>query len=265
MPPVLLGEYVTYVVFFPALSAGPIDRVERFVQDLRNPLGLCDEDWLYAVQRLLTGMFKKFVLADSLAYVALNAATATTVQPGLWTWTLLYAYSFQIFFDFSGYTDIAIGMARLVGVKLPENFNFPYLKSNLTQFWNNWHITLTQWFRGYFFNPLTRAFRSRQKSSPGMIIFIAQISTMLLIGLWHGVTLNFVLWGLWHGAGLFLHNRWSNFAGVHVRDWASTPSRKTLLDASGVLLTFNFVSIGWVFFSMPTLSLTWVVLSKLIG
>ncbi len=125
---------------------------------------------------------------------------------------MLYAYAFQLFFDFSGYTDIAIGTARLMGIKLPENFNHPYLKPNLTQFWSNWHMTLTQWFRAYFFNPVTRALRSASKPvSIPVIIFITQLGTMLLIGLWHGVSFNFILFGLWHGIGLFIHNRWSDW------------------------------------------------------
>jgi D-alanyl-lipoteichoic acid acyltransferase DltB (MBOAT superfamily) len=163
---------------------------------------------------------------------------------------LLYAYAFQIYFDFSGYTDIAIGMGRLLGFKLPENFNSPFLKPNLTQFWNNWHITLTQWFRAYFFNPVTRALRSGKKALPiPVIILITQLATMVLIGLWHGVTLNFVIWGLWHGLGLFVHNRWSEMTRSRM---ATVSSRlQTALNLGGVFLTFNFIALGWVFFALP--------------
>ena len=109
---------------------------------------------------------------------------------------LLYAYAWRLYLDFSGYTDIAIGLGRLFGVRLPENFERPYLKPNLTTFWNSWHITLAQWFRAYFFNQLTRALRSRPRPLPAaLIILIGQVGTMLLIGLWHGVTWNFVAWG----------------------------------------------------------------------
>jgi len=122
---------------------------------------------------------------------------------------LLYAYAFQIYFDFSGYTDIAIGLGRLLGIKLPENFNAPYLKPNLTYSGTIGNMTLTQWFRAYFFNPVTRALRSsKRKFSISGIVFITQMGTMVLIGLWHGVTWNFVAWGVWHGLGLFVHNRW---------------------------------------------------------
>lgn len=264
MPIVTLGEYVTFTIFYPALSAGPIDRIERFVGDLRNPSTLSDADWLFAGERLFVGMFKKFVLADGLALFALSTADATSVRSGLWTWIVVYAYSFQIFFDFSGYTDIAIGLGRMVGIHLPENFNRPYLRRNIAQFWNSWHITLAQWFRSYFFYPLALFLRSK-KIPNWSTVLLAQLSTMTLIGLWHGVTLNFVIWGLWHGFGLFIHNRWHDFTRVRVTNWASTPLRKNILDISGIFLTFNFVAIGWIFFSMPTISLAGDVLSKLIN
>ncbi len=210
LPVVSLSEYVVYVIFFPALAAGPIDRIERFVGDLRRPLALTADDLGEAGKRLVLGLFKKFAIADALALIALNATNALQVRTAGWAWVLLYAYAFQIYFDFSGYTDIAIGLGRLLGIKLPENFKAPYLKPNLTQFWNNWHMTLTQWFRAYFFNPVTRAMRSGKKPVPiPVIIFITQVVTMVLIGLWHGVTMNYVVWGLWHGLGLFIHNRWS--------------------------------------------------------
>jgi alginate O-acetyltransferase complex protein AlgI len=183
--------------------------------------------------------------------VALNANNALQVEKAGLGWVLLYAYAFQLYFDFSGYTDIAIGLGRLLGVRLPENFKAPYWKPNLTQFWNNWHITLTQWFRTYFFNPVTRAMRSREKQLPiPLIIFFTQLATMVLIGLWHGVAWNFILWGLWHGLGLFLHNRWSEWT----RKGFSTllPVWQKILNMGGGLLTFHYVAIGWVFFALPT-------------
>src|SRR5690606_13438773 len=106
---------------------------------------LTQDETLQAGQRIVIGLFKKFVVADALALMALNDTLATQVRYTGWMWIILYAYTFQIYFDFSGYTDIAIGIARLVGIKLPENFSSPYTKPNLTQFWNSWHITLTQW------------------------------------------------------------------------------------------------------------------------
>ena len=266
LPPVSLAEYVNYVIFFPSFTAGPIDRIERFTRDLNHPVTLDREGWLDAGNRFFAGLFKKFVIADALAWVALNDNFAQTVDSSAWMWILLYCYSLRIYFDFSGYTDIAIGLGRLLGVRLPENFNSPYLKQNLTQFWNSWHMTLTQWFRSYFFNPLTRAMRSSKEPVPAiLVIFIAQISTMVLIGLWHGVTLGFVLWGLWHGLGLFVQNRWSDFMKGRLPAWTETPAGQAVIKYSGIFLTFNFVSLGWLFFALPTPTRAWAVMAILLG
>jgi alginate O-acetyltransferase complex protein AlgI len=264
LPVVSLREYVTYIFFYPALTAGPIDRLERFTKDLRASLKLTQEDWMFITRRLGWGLFKKFILADSLALMALNAQNAGQVQSGGWAWVLLYAYSLQIFFDFSGYTDIAIGLGRLVGIHLPENFDKPYLRANLTQFWNNWHMTLTQWFRTYFFNPLTRFLRLR-KYPIWSVILITQFATMTLIGLWHGVTFNFVIWGVWQGFGLFIHNRWQAVSRSHLVDWACTAFRRNVLGALGIFLTFNYVTLGWVWFVLPTPALSMQFFTHLFG
>jgi len=264
LPAVSLAEYVVYVIFFPALAAGPIDRLERFTADLRRPLEFGAADWAETGRRLVAGLFKKFVVADLLALVSLNATNALQVRSTGWSWVLLYAYALQIYFDFSGYTDIAIGLGRLVGIRLPENFNAPYLKPNLTQFWNNWHMTLTQWFRAYFFNPLTRALRSAKKPLPiPAVILLTQVATMVLIGLWHGMTANFILWGLWHGLGLFVHNRWSERTRA---GFAALPGgAQKALNAGGALLTFHYVALGWVFFALPLPATSWHVFLKLFG
>ena len=264
LPVVSLREYVTYIFFYPALTAGPIDRLERFIKDLRASWKPAQEDWIVVVQRIGLGLFKKFILADSLALMALNANNADKIQSSGWAWILMYAYTLQIFLDFSGYTDIAIGMARMVGIRLPENFNSPYLRPNLTQFWNNWHMTLTQWFRAYFFNPLTRALRTRQFPI-WSVILITQFLTMTLIGLWHGVTVNFVIWGAWHGLGLFVHNRWLDATRARVAEWATTPLRQNALHALGLFLTFNYVALGWVWFILPTPALAVQFFAHLFG
>jgi D-alanyl-lipoteichoic acid acyltransferase DltB (MBOAT superfamily) len=304
LPLVTLQEYVIYVIFFPAYTAGPIDRLERFIKDLRAgsvpsgsatagnqksmpsgsattsdqkataadpknlkaPAGNAGSDYLAAGERLVMGLFKKFVVADGLALVALNAGNAAQLHSAGWAWILLYAYSLQIFFDFSGYTDIAIGLGRLLGIVLPENFNAPYLKPNLTQFWNNWHMTLTQWFRAYYFNPFTRWLRTGgRKLSAAAIIFVTQISTFVLIGLWHGITWNFVLWGAWHGVGLFVQNRYSEWVRPHLPDLSARPALKQGLAVFGGLLTFHYVALGWVWFALPSAGLSWQVFLKLFG
>lgn len=251
LPSVSLDEFLTYTFFFPALSAGPIDRIQRFIKDLREPQTLQNDDWVDIAKRILWGLTKKFVLADTLATYAIDPGLVQHLHKPFWMWLAVYAYAFQIYFDFSGYTDVAIGIGRLLGVVLPENFRAPYLKSNLSQFWNNWHITLTQWFRAYFFNPLTRALRQR-KLPTNLVLFFVQMSTMVLIGLWHGIQWSFVAWGAWHGLGLFIQNRWSEWFR---RTRQPSLQQQKWLEYGSVFLTFNFVSLGWVFFALPTLDL----------
>lgn len=265
LPDVTLMEYYNYVLFFPALPAGPIDRIERFVKNLRAEETPSINRVMDGFERVLMGLVKKFVVADSLALISLNAANAYQVTSFTWRWVLVYAYALQIFFDFSGYTDIAIGMARWMGIRLPENFNRPYLKSNLSQFWNNWHITLTQWFRAYYFNPITRALKtSRVKYSPLAIILFGQVSTMVIIGLWHGMTWNFVAWGFWHGIGMFIQNRWSENS-QRWTDWINKTKTGNLARIVSTVLTFHYVAMGWVWFALPDIGASFLVLKHLVG
>ena len=266
LPAVGLAEYVNYAIFFPSFTAGPIDRLERFVKDLRAPLPLKNDDWLFAGQRLAAGLFKKFFVADLLALVSITDALVGQARSPGWLWLELCAYSFRIYFDFSGYTDIAIGMARLMRVRLPENFAAPFLKSNLAQFWSAWHITLTQWFRAYFFNPFTRSLRTSKLVLPTwLIILLTQVGTMLLIGLWHGLTWNFALWGLWHGLGLFLQNRWSEFLRLRFPDLGAGRAARAFFRVTGVLLTFAYFTLGLVFFALSMPQLSFAALMKLFG
>jgi len=272
LPPYTLGEFVSYAIFFPTYTAGPIDRSQRFIQELSHPTTTMDADKTpdnnktgittrasleinnigWGGYRIIWGIFKKFVLADSLALIALSSQNALQVSSSGWMWILLYAYALRIYFDFSGYTDIALGLGRLLGFKLPENFNHPYLKRNLTTFWNSWHITLAQWFRAYFFNPITRSMRSRKRQLPAWaMIIIAQLSTMLLIGLWHGVTWNFAIWGLWHGVGLFVHNRWTNWSRPWLASMDSHPILMKFSNFTSWFVTINYVVLGWVWFALP--------------
>ena len=198
--------------------------------------------------------------------MALNAQNAAQISQAGPAWILLYAYALQIYFDFSGYTDLAIGVGRILGVNLPENFNNPYLKPNLTIFWNNWHMTLTNWFRAYFFNPVTRALRSGERPmNPILGLFLTQMATFVLIGLWHGMTWNFVLWGAWHGIGLFLQNRWSEAMRPRYEALETRPRLRAAVTLLSTLLTFHYVALGWVWFALPDLSLSLRVLGVLIG
>ncbi|MCC7208845.1 MAG: MBOAT family protein, partial [Anaerolineae bacterium] len=255
LPALSFREYLTYLIFFPAYTAGPIDRAERFVRDYRALPALPPLDAARAVEgggRIAAGLVKKFVVADALAAFALNAALAGQARGPLDLWIALYAFAFRLYFDFSGYSDIAIGIARLYGVNLPENFNLPYLRSNITQFWNSWHMTLSTWARLYVFTPLSRALMARKpKPSPLLVILLAQMATMLVIGLWHGITLNFVMWGVWHALGLWLHKVYSDRTRDFYQGLMDRPALRHAVYVAGVLATFHFVALGWVWFALP--------------
>ena len=259
-----LRDFVTYLIFFPAFTAGPIDRIEHFNNEFNNPeLDPINNDFLEGGLRIFRGLFLKFILADSLALISLNSYSANMLKQNGWLWVSLYAYAFRIFFDFSGYTDIAIGIARIAGINLPENFKRPYLSKNITLFWNSWHITLTQWFRTYYFNPVTRYIRSNFRNiTPFLIIFFTQISTMVLIGLWHGISWNFVIWGFWNGLGLFIHNRWSENIKPKLSFLNSKPFRLPY-EIFSILLTFNFIALGWVWFALPDINNSLAVFTQL--
>jgi alginate O-acetyltransferase complex protein AlgI len=266
LPSLSLREYTTYAIFFPSFTAGPIDRAERFLPELRALPGPDPSRFVQGGMRIVVGIGKKFVIADSLAYMALSATTAHQANSVGGLWVLLYAYAFRIYFDFSGYSDIAIGIGQLFGIKLPENFTQPYLKRNITQFWQSWHITLSQWVRFYVFSPLTRFLLTRDhKPSPTILALIGQLATMLAIGLWHGVTWGFAAWGVWHGVGLFIHKVWSDHTRPYYLKLRERPRLGQALGVAGTLLTFHFVVLGWVWFALPDIGTSWDVFGRLFG
>lgn len=270
LPEHSLGEFFGYTLFFPALLAGPIDRAERFQRDWQKLPALSATNWVRwqnGLSRIALGMGKKFIIADSLAFgLSLTPALGSTVDRPGWLWFLLYGYAWRLYLDFSGYTDMAIGFGLLFGIELPENFKRPYWQPSITAFWQSWHITLSDWVRFYVFSPLSRTLlRRKPRPSTWSIIFISQLTTMLIIGLWHGITLNFFIWGAWHGIGLFIHKMWSDRTRRWYRSLGETPRLLSAWTWLGRLLTFHYVVIGWVWFVMPEFDLAVDVLLKLVG
>jgi len=256
LPVLSLREYVTYVIFAPSFVAGPIDRAERFVIDYRALPGLRGLDaarFRVGGTRIAIGLLKKFVIADSLALgMSLTAQNAAQTQSTFWLWMLLYGYGLRLYFDFSGYTDIAIGIGIMFGITLPENFKRPYLKTTLTAFWQSWHMTLSSWARFYVFSPFSRwLLMRRHKPSSTLIVLIAQLATMCTIGLWHGVTWGFLAWGVWHGLGLWLHKQWSDRTRKWYRRLNEKPRQKRAWTIVSWFATFQFVMLGWVWFALP--------------
>lgn len=260
-----LCTYFNYVLFFPALIAGPIDRIEHFEIEFNKETQKF-QDFIVSGKRLLIGLIRKFVIADTLVLIALNSKNAVLVKSSFWLWFLLFAYAWMIYFDFSGYTDIAIGLSAFIGITLPENFDRPYSAQNLALFWNKWHMSLTQWFRSYFFNPFTRFLRTRKKPLPPTIILaITQILTMTLIGLWHGISWNYLYWGLWHGLGLFIQNRWANYMQKYQGILNLSNPIQRLLSTISVIFTFVFISLGWIWFVTPDPQISFLIFKKLFG
>lgn len=236
-------DFLFYVVFFPHQIAGPILRGHELFPQIGYK-NLRGDDFQVGAQRVVIGLFQKAVIADNLSIVADHGFTSFEELSAGEIYVTLLAYSFQIFFDFSGYTNMGIGSARMLGYRLPENFDSPYLARNISDFWRRWHMTLSRWIRDYIFIPMGGSQVSEMKIARNLLV------TMGLAGLWHGASWSFVVWGLLHGAALFMH-RWFR------RCWRLTPSDNTepswIGRLAGILVTFHFVTLAWVLFRAPDL------------
>jgi alginate O-acetyltransferase complex protein AlgI len=197
------SEYLAFILFFPTMVAGPIKRYQNFLPTLRSPSRLWTRDWDLGVTRILAGLAKKFVIADLLTAMTQHLNRADLAVASRWVLPVwLLAYGMKIYADFSAYSDIAIGSARLFGLRVPENFDWPYLQTDIGQFWRHWHISLYRWLVDYVFIPL-----GGSRCAPPRIL-VNLFLTMFLSGLWHGAGLHFVVWGLWHGMLLAVHRFW---------------------------------------------------------
>lgn len=199
--------------------------------------------------------FKKVLIADNLSFFVQGGFSHPELFHGLDLWLFTYAFAFQIYFDFSGYTDIARGSAMLFGYKVPINFNLPYLASSIAEFWHRWHISLSTWLRDYLFIPLGGSRCSKWLNGRNLII------TMTLGGLWHGAAMHYVLWGLYHGLLLMAHKMFADFrkSASGVAAFMESHIGKCL----SVLVTFHAVCIGWVLFRAENIESCGQILSKM--
>jgi alginate O-acetyltransferase complex protein AlgI len=233
------SEYLAFILFFPTMVAGPIKRYQNFLPSLREPSLTWERDWQQGVTRILVGLAKKFVIADLLTAFTNHLNHTDIAQAQRWVLPIwLLAYGFKIYFDFSAYSDIAIGSARLFGLKVPENFDWPYIRTNIAEFWKHWHISLYKWLVDYVFIPL-----GGSRCQPPRVL-VNLLLTMLLSGIWHGAGLNFLVWGLWHGMLLAIHRGWSKWRDAH----NIQPARFGKYAAWAI--TFVSVNLGWAFFCM---------------
>jgi D-alanyl-lipoteichoic acid acyltransferase DltB (MBOAT superfamily) len=229
-------EYLLYVSFFPQLAAGPIARATELLPQFADPPSLADDQGSRALWLIMTGLFKKVVIAD---YLGLMLVDRVFSIPEMYTsWEALaavYGYALQIYCDFSGYSDVAIGSALLLGFRVSDNFNAPYRATNLRDFWRRWHISLSTWFRDYLYIPL-----GGSRGGPARTYFNL-CATMLLCGLWHGAEWKFLFWGALHAGGQTLTRIIQRAAG---RDNAATRAGRLLTG----FVTFQFVCFAWIFF-----------------
>ena len=243
-------EYLFYLSFFPQLVAGPIVRARDFIPQIRRNPVVTRTMFGTGVFLILTGLFKKAIISD---YISLNFVDRIFDEPLLYSGfeclAGIYAYALQIYCDFSGYSDMAIGIALLLGFRFPKNFDAPYKSATITEFWRRWHISLSSWLRDYLYISLGGNRKGRLRTYVNLLL------TMLLGGLWHGAAVRFILWGALHGAALALHKVWlrvvpgAKATGAQMHGWSRI---------LGMLLTFHLVCFGWLMFraeSMQTVGL----------
>lgn len=241
IPRLSFMDLLAFAFFFPTRVAGPIKRYPEFLAATARAEPSCEH--VYAgLLRILLGLAKKLLLADVLA---LTVMERTYVETAVHAWVIVLAYALQIFFDFSAYSDIAIGLSAVIGITVPENFARPYFAPTIREFWNRWHMTLSFWVRDYVFMPTGRElFQTGLRSSPITIATISYLLTFLTVGAWHGLTIAFLVWGLYHGVLLAAHHVIRLKVPARVAAHPLYESR--LAYAVSTAVTFTCVTIGWV-------------------
>jgi D-alanyl-lipoteichoic acid acyltransferase DltB (MBOAT superfamily) len=255
--------FACYVTFFPQLVAGPILRAKEVIPQFTNRSSFSFDYILVGIRFILFGLFLKVVLADNISVLVdggftidLNSLSAIDV------WTLAFLFGFQIYFDFSGYSFIAIGSARMMGIIFPNNFNFPYISSSPKDFWKRWHISLSSWVRDYLYLPLNKqksednskgGFKKISKSSVGnKSLFL----TWGLMGFWHGVNWTFLMWGIYHAILIYIYR---------IIEPSTQNFTHQLKSLGGILITLPLIMLSWIPFRASSLSDTLVMWTKIIN
>ena len=245
--------FAVYVSYFPQLVAGPIERARRLLPQIQKPRTVTNETFCTGIQLILFGLLKKVAIADAIAPIV-NAAFEDPSKYSSFMLVIgVYLFAIQIYCDFSGYSDIARGVSRLLGIELIINFRQPYLSKNITEFWRRWHISLSSWLRDYLYIPLGGNRKGTVKTYRNLML------TMLLGGLWHGAGWTFVIWGGLHGLYLAMHKLWAGKLSI---DPTETPGtlRGWVGRLLGILLTFHLVCLTWIFFRAPDFASAWAYL-----
>lgn len=239
------NEYLLFLSFFPKLVMGPIVRAKDFIPQITKPYYLNGNDFYEGFYLIVSGLFKKLIISD---YLTLNYVNmifdAPSKHTGLECLFAMYGYAVVIYCDFSGYSSIAIGIAKWLGYHIPANFLSPYQSKDITEFWRKWHISLSSWLRDYLYIPLGGNKKGKLRTYLHLMI------TMLLGGLWHGANYNFIIWGGLHGFGLALHKLW-----VEKTKAVISFANKKWYNLLSLLITFHFVCFCWIFFKANNLHL----------
>ncbi len=245
-------SFLNYIVFFPSFIAGPIDEYNNFNYWLKQKRNSYKVIMIKAgTFKLLLGVVKKFFLVPIIINYSLDFSLFG--ENLIWQNNLfisLLLYSLYILFDFSGYSDIAIGTAYLIGIRTPENFDNPYFSKSLSIFWKKWHMTFSNFLFKYIFKPIVINLSKYFKKSPRLLItFVGYILTFIICGIWHGNTLNFLYWGLWHGFGLILFKIWNIYIYKNFIENIKTKLFHKIYNTLAIATTFIFVTFGWFFFN----------------
>lgn len=245
-------DFGFYVSFFPQLVAGPIVRASEFIPQLYSEFHLGKREFSHALFLISKGLIKKIIISDFIAVNFIDRVFDTPAfYSGFENMMAVYGYGLQIYCDFSGYTDIAIGLALILGFRLPVNFNSPYKAASIDEFWKRWHISLSRWLKDYLYIPLGGNRKGKIRTNINLII------TMLLGGLWHGASLRFIIWGAFHGIALVISRIWRSAIGEKL--FSDRISR-----IFGVFITFHFVTFCWIFFRAPDLDSVGIMLTQII-
>lgn len=264
--------FLAFPSFFPVVQMGPIERAARFFPSLKSKSVLTREDINEGTLLIINGIIKKMVIGDTISHQLVSGIlSAPERHTGIENLAALLGYSLVIYCDFSGYTDMGRGMARWMGFRLTLNFNLPYKARNIGEFWKRWHISLSAWLRDYLFMPIALKLSGMMKKetlfnlpwlkSDQVIFWIASLITFTLCGLWHGAGINFLIWGLMHGVALSVQKTWS--IQSKERKKRRGPGRKKFFQTLGIVSTFFFVTLGWVFFKTETPAQAFNVISQI--
>lgn len=248
-----LKDVALYLSFFPKLTSGPLQKSGDFFEQADRKREIGWNTFSLGIQVFMFGLFKKIVLADRLSVFVNQVYETPNAFGSLTVFIAAIAYSLQIYFDFSGYSDMAIGVARIIGFKLPRNFNLPYLAHNVTELWKRWHITLSSWLQEYLYISLGGNRKGKFRTYFNLVL------TMVLGGIWHGANWSYLIWGLLHGIALAIHKAWVAITG--------SPGKKhsVMANVVSIVLTFMFTSFCWIFFRADSFNHAITIIRRIVS